>query len=72
MMQLVAGTPLDPAMVEYASSGMDPVWAFATVSIVGMGPTLAKTFGDWVKSRNTRAERMLEAQLGGLIEKDAR
>lgn len=70
MMDIVRGTPLDPKMVEYAATGMDPLWAFITVATVGMGPTVAKTFGEWMQSRNVRAERILEAQLNGLIEKD--
>lgn len=69
MMELVKGTPLDPMAVQYAATGMDPIWAFVTVATVGMGPTVARTFQDWMKSRNTRAERMLEAKLGGYIEK---
>lgn len=70
MLELVKGTPLDPTMVEYAATGMDPLWAFVTVATVGMGPTVAKTFNEWSQSRNVRAERMLEAKLNGLIEKD--
>ena len=72
MMDLVKGTPLDPQMVEYASNGMDPVWAFVTVATVGMGPTVARTFQDWMGSRNVMAQRQLEAKLGGLVEKDVK
>jgi len=69
MLKLMENTGLDPAAMTYAQDGMSPIWAFATVATIGMGPHMAAAARRWMEDRSADQTRRLEAELSGFVEK---
>lgn len=71
MAALVKNTPLDPSTLAYASEGMNPGWAFATVCVIGMGGHLSKACGQFLTDRSADMSRREAAKRGEMLEPDA-
>ena len=68
MQRIIENTPLDPATLDYANAGMSPIWAFATIVTMGMGPHFAAASRRWMEDRSSDRSRRLEAELTGRVE----
>ena len=68
MSRIIEGTPLDPTTLQYAQEGLDPMWAFASLVVMGMGPHLAAGGRKYLEDRSSDKSRRLEAELTGRVE----
>ena len=68
MNRIIEGTPLDPSTLQYAQEGLDPMWAFASLVVMGMGPHIAAGGRKYLEDRSADKSRRVEAELSGRVE----